>query len=355
MSSLHGNIPCLGELTAAPPPGRAPAVRQPPACDYAEARVWDALGGGWQCLSGCYCQCGVSIEWHDFACAEPRDWSRSFHPDSVEICLNLSGHARLTCARESALLGPMTAGIYHAAGDDLAAWRLPGEQHQFLTIEYSRAYLEQHLKGHELALPSVLRAVLHRQKGTPRIASVSRLTVGMRKSVEAFRQPPVSGPARDLWYKAKALEAMAEFFFVPEAGQEPTRSRQKEVGRQRVERAIQVLSQRLAEPPSLEELGREVGCSPYYLSRTFSKEMGLTIPQYLRQIRMERAAELLKSGQFNVTEAALEVGYSSLSHFSEAFCATIGCCPGLYPMGLMRPQLHPGPRGTDADSASRRQ
>jgi len=33
-----------------------------------------------------------------------------------------------------------------------------------------------------------------------------------------------------------------------------------------------------------------------------------------------------------VTEAALEVGYNSLSHFSSAFHETFGCCPGLYPL-----------------------
>jgi AraC-like DNA-binding protein len=47
---------------------------------------------------------------------------------------------------------------------------------------------------------------------------------------------------------------------------------------------------------------------------------------------MEKAAVLLKSGDFNVTEAAMEVGYNSLSHFSSAFHQTYGCCPGLYPM-----------------------
>jgi AraC-like DNA-binding protein len=78
-------------------------------------------------------------------------------------------------------------------------------------------------------------------------------------------------------------------------------------------------------------LGHEVGCSPFYLSRIFSREVGLTIPQYLRNLRMERAAELLRTGRYNVTEAATEVGYSSLSHFSKAFCETIGCCPVLYP------------------------
>jgi AraC-like DNA-binding protein len=53
----------------------------------------------------------------------------------------------------------------------------------------------------------------------------------------------------------------------------------------------------------------------------------------LRKVRMERAAELLRSGKFNVTEAALEVGYNSLSHFSKAFCDTFGCCPCFYPHG----------------------
>jgi AraC-like DNA-binding protein len=59
--------------------------------------------------------------------------------------------------------------------------------------------------------------------------------------------------------------------------------------------------------------------------------MDMTIPQYVRQIRIERAAELLLEGRHNVTEAAMEVGYSSLSHFSKAFCTTIGCCPALFP------------------------
>ena len=49
------------------------------------------------------------------------------------------------------------------------------------------------------------------------------------------------------------------------------------------------------------------------------------------------AARLMHSGAdlfavANVTEAATEVGYNSLSHFSAAFHETFGCCPGLYPL-----------------------
>src|SRR5438045_5772126 len=109
---------------------------------------------------------------------------------------------------------------------------------------------------------------------------------------------------------------------------------QKRGALDRLQRTKLFLACYQANPPTFEMLGQEVGCSPFYLSRIFSREVGLTIPQYLRNIRMERAAELLRSGRFNVTEAAIEVGYSSLSHFSKAFCATSGCCPVLCPAAM---------------------
>jgi AraC-like DNA-binding protein len=151
-----------------------------------------------------------------------------------------------------------------------------------------------------------------------------------RAIIQTLRQPPVPRSAEPLWYHAKALELMAHFLFSPK-DPELFCVRQKRVARDRVAHAKELLGRELAHPPTLEQLGQQVGCSPFYLSRIFSREAGLTIPQYLRNIRMERAAALLRSGKYNVTEAATEVGYSSLSHFSKAFCETIGCCPVLYP------------------------
>ena len=177
VSSLNGTVPCLGKMTAGHVTGSEGTTRQAPGCDFAEARVWDALGGGWQCLHGCYCQHGVSVEWHDFACDKPRDWARSFHPGSVELCLNISGHARLTCDKDSVLFGPMTVGLYAAGGEKLSAWRLPGEQHQFLTVEYSPAFLERHLTGHESSLRPVVRRALRHESETALVAPPVRLTV----------------------------------------------------------------------------------------------------------------------------------------------------------------------------------
>ena len=164
------------------------------------------------------------------------------------------------------------------------------------------------------------------------ISEIQRLTTEQQQLIGRLLHPPVFLRARPLWYQSKVLELMADFFFERQGQDEFFCDRQKRVARERVNRVAAILTQRLVEPPSLEEIGREVGCSPFHLSRIFSKEMGMTIPQYLRQLRLERAAELLRSGKCNVTEAAFEVGYNSLSHFSAAFHEMFGCCPGLYPL-----------------------
>ena len=98
----------------------------------------------------------------------------------------------------------------------------------------------------------------------------------------------------------------------------------------RVAKAKAYLKKHVDEPLDLHTLAAEVGCSPFYLSRTFSATTEMTISQYVRKLRIEAAAELIVSGQCNVSEAAVEVGYQSLSHFSKAFQQVKGCLPSKY-------------------------
>jgi AraC-like DNA-binding protein len=163
------------------------------------------------------------------------------------------------------------------------------------------------------------------------LSGATPLTHRHRDLLNSLLHPPVLASAQRLWFEVKALEFATEFFFTAEAG-ETLCTRAQKLAAERVARAKEILSRNLADSPSLEELGRQVGCSHFYLSRTFTRETGLTISQWLRRARLERAADLLRSRRCNVTEAALEVGYSSLSHFSEAFHDMYGCCPGLYPL-----------------------
>lgn len=297
----------------------------------AELEAWRDVADGWRPLYGDIEQTGVGVEWHDFRTERAFDWGRSFHPRSVEFCLNLGGHGAVGQSnRLKRDYLPNTSGYYAVADEPLPATRQANERHEFVTLEFSRQHLQKQLEHCEGDLDPQMRRAVFSGKENASISSPQPITREQRMVVASLLQPPVPKAAQALWYQSKALELMAHFLFTPK-DPEFFCMRQKRVARERVERVKELLARDLAEPPALEFLGQEVGCSPFHLSRIFSREVGLTIPQYLRKLRMERAAELLRSGRYNVTEAATEVGYASLSHFSKAFCETIGCCPVLYP------------------------
>jgi AraC family transcriptional regulator len=301
-----------------------------PGC-AAEQHAWREVKDGWRPLYGDVDQMGVAVEWHDFHTVRSFDWGRTFHPRSLEFCLNLQGHGEIggggkMCSDYS----PGNCGYYAIGDEPLAASRRANDHHQFVTLEFSREHLQKQFVQNEADLEPQIRRVIFAGKEESVIAPVRPMTVEQRGVVASLAEPPVAKAAQILWYQSKALELMAHFLFAPK-DPEFFCMRQKRVARERVERTKELLARDLANPPTLDMLGQEVGCSPFYLSRIFSREVGLTIPQYLRNVRMERAAALLRTGRYNVTEAATEVGYSSLSHFSKAFCETIGCCPVLYP------------------------
>src|SRR5580658_10365460 len=80
--------------------------------NFSEMAFWKPFDRGWRKLHGNFRQAGYSVEWHDFTAREPLDWSKSFHPESLEICLNLCGHGEVRTSAETLELGPLMAGFY---------------------------------------------------------------------------------------------------------------------------------------------------------------------------------------------------------------------------------------------------
>jgi len=302
--------------------------------EFTEATAWEQIGAGWSQLHGNFRESGYSIEWHEFTPRRDFDWAQSFHPESLEICLNLSGRAEVQAGHRALSLTDATTGFYAQGESRLSACRRGGERHQFITIEFSLAFLGRHVSSGERGLhPRLSGMFTDRLRRPPATVSEPvRLTSDQQQLVSSLRRPPVHAAAQGLWYQSKALELAATLLYRPLPGEELFCERHKRLSRERAQKVLAILKENIAEPPPLEEIGRRVGCSHFYLSRLFTQEMGKTISSYLRDLRMERAASLLREGKMNVTEVALTVGYSSPSHFSTAFYEMFGCCPGLYPL-----------------------
>ena len=83
-------------------------------------------------------------------------------------------------------------------------------------------------------------------------------------------------------------------------------------------------------PRELEALAQAVGLSPFQLSRAFHGHHGVTIPGYLRRLRMEKAAKMITTTDLLIGDIARAVGYASMSAFNRAFTREMHKGPNEY-------------------------
>ncbi|WP_339711276.1 AraC family transcriptional regulator [uncultured Kriegella sp.] len=102
----------------------------------------------------------------------------------------------------------------------------------------------------------------------------------------------------------------------------------------RIRKAKEIIISRMSEPPSLAELAQEIGLSLKKLKEGFKQIYGDSVYSFLFDYKMEHARKLLESGQHNVNEVGLRVGYSTSSHFISAFKKKYGTTPKKYVMSL---------------------
>ena len=86
-----------------------------------------------------------------------------------------------------------------------------------------------------------------------------------------------------------------------------------------VERATAYLLAHFSEPVSLSHVARAAGASVSYLSRAFHAAKGMTMSAFRQRVRLTHSLDLLPQYDGNVTDLALELGYSSHSHFTACF------------------------------------
>jgi two-component system response regulator YesN len=77
----------------------------------------------------------------------------------------------------------------------------------------------------------------------------------------------------------------------------------------------------------LNEVAAQVNLSPSHFSVVFSQENEQTFKEYLTEIRIQKARELLRTSNLGATEISLQIGYSDPHYFSYVFKKNTGMSP----------------------------
>ncbi len=120
--------------------------------------------------------------------------------------------------------------------------------------------------------------------------------------------------------------------FAQQNAAKPSKRRETTVKARRelIEAVKLLLARELENSVSLQQVARSVYSSPFHLARLFQAETNLTIHQYQIRLRLILALERLAEQPRNLTHLALELGFSSHSHFTAAFRKTFGISPSAF-------------------------
>ncbi len=157
------------------------------------------------------------------------------------------------------------------------------------------------------------------RSGTDAVVSLSPTgkTVSTMRSILHSDQPPTVWGAADRGYHL--LMALAD-----------------ELSQQRcgtplfLQKVMNYCRNHLNEDLSVDGLAEISGYSRWYFSREFKKNLGLSVPQYVMELRLQQAEELLQSTQYSVKEIAEMCGFRNTAYFIRCFSEMFGVTPSIF-------------------------
>ncbi|BBO85433.1 AraC family transcriptional regulator [Desulfosarcina ovata subsp. sediminis] len=244
------------------------------------------------------------------------------------FCLSGKSSARYGTSRELIEMSSGNQGIFYCPDPNGTGCMHMDVPHRQVGIVISPERLRSYFESDLNAIHPKLRRILE-EKQNDLFCRFHTITPAMHAALEQLLDCPFSGMTRKLFFESRALELIAHqlrHLFGNPPKRVSSGFRLHSVDRKRAESARDLLVSRLENPPGLGQLAREAGMSHPKLNRCFREMYGMTVFQYLRNERLNRARQMLDDG-LNVTETAYAVGYDSISHFSQAFKKQFGASP----------------------------
>lgn len=186
-----------------------------------------------------------------------------------------------------------------------------------LVITPATGYVQCHLSRESAeGIPSILHYETYESEENATIRQLSDLLVEKGRYSGAYGESLVRGLSLTLLTSARILLE----------GSEPSEEANPRI--RDVKNAI--LSRFHDYTLKVSGLAEQMNCTPDYLSWLFHRETGLTLNRYINELRLNRAADLLKNTDYSVSEIAWISGYKSPAYFSRLFSREYGAAPGKF-------------------------
>lgn len=160
----------------------------------------------------------------------------------------------------------------------------------------------------------------------------SKITPKMKRILHEIIHCNYQKEVRHIYIEGKLLELVAVYIeeSILETGKIESEIALSKSDIASLQQAKQIVEGNLVNPPSISELSKLVYLNETKLKKGFKLLFGMPVYSYIIDRRLETAYLLLQEGKMNITNAALMVGFSKASHFTEKFKKKYGLKPSEY-------------------------
>ena len=150
------------------------------------------------------------------------------------------------------------------------------------------------------------------------------MTPEMQSIIDSLFNIQYEGKTKMMFFRSQ-ITALLSHFFGQLASLKTVTIKTSE--REKLNQAKDILLANLDNPPSLSEISKQIGLNTFKLKKEFKEFFGVPVFKYLQNERLTLAHKMIRNQDATVQEAAWQVGYDSLSSFSNAFEKKFGYRP----------------------------
>ncbi|MBD2562252.1 MULTISPECIES: helix-turn-helix transcriptional regulator [Nostoc] len=278
---------------------------------------------------------GLSISIHEEEFIDDLVWIRnSLDKSRFGLSFFLSGKVRIERHGLTDKTDEAVGRYYSECNYDIkeTEWWKAGEKFSRIYLEIEPQKFFQGFGEEDLEqIPISLRQALIGGKVQPYYHQ-GKITRQMRRVLREILQCPHQGLMKRMYLESKAVELITLHFqqFQKQEVHDCSLTAKNLSDIDKIYQAKEILLGNLENPPSLMELARQVGLNDFKLKRGFRQVFGTSAFKYLHDYRLEKARQLLVSGEMKVEEVAFRVGFDSRSYFALAFRKKFGLNPNQY-------------------------
>lgn len=207
-----------------------------------------------------------------------------------------------------------------------------------VALYVSRGFLGPHVESELDRMPE---AILEYLKGTPKelILETVPLTGSIMRAVVDIVSTKYLGHLRHTYVKAKAYELLCEVIYLLTREGRPSGCdlRLSWHDKRKLGQVREFIQQDCVNVPAIAVLARRVGLNQHKLKTGFKQLFGIPIFQYTQQLRLEKALQMLLTGDYAVCEVADATGYRFSKNFTTAFKKRYGVSPKIARKSFDRP------------------